>query len=93
MEGSAGQGKGLCCEAARERARTVAVAAVVLEALLAQVQGHEGDVRRVHGLHGEARGGAVEVGVRHQVLHRLQQLLEQDAPRQAGLKHGWQESF
>ena len=69
----------------------VAVAPEVVEAVGAQLHRDERDVRRVHRLQREPRRGAVKVGVRDQVLDRLQQLLEQDALGEAGLKHGEEE--
>ena len=54
----------------------VAVAAIVLEALGSEKKRHEGDVAGVHGLEREAGGGAVEVGIVHEVLDRLHDLLQ-----------------
>lgn len=65
----------------------VAVAAEVLEAVEAEKQGDQGDVARVHGLEGHPRRRAVEVGVRHQLLHSLQHLLQEAPMNQTQLQH------
>lgn len=57
----------------------VAVAAVVLEALRSEEEGHQGHVARIHGLEREPRRRAVEVGVVDQVLGRFQNLLQEAA--------------
>ncbi|KAM2617877.1 hypothetical protein COP2_035808 [Malus domestica] len=54
----------------------VAVASVVLEALRSEKEGNECHVAEVHDLKGEVGGRVVEVGVVHQVLDRLQHLLQ-----------------
>jgi hypothetical protein len=65
----------------------VTVAAVVLEALGAEQEGDEGDVAGVHGLEGEAGGGAVEVGVVHQLAHGVHNLLQEAALNKPQLQH------
>ena len=41
------------------------IAAEVLEAIGSE---EEGNVARIHGLEGEAEGGAIEIGVNHQIV-------------------------
>lgn len=64
-----------------------AIAAEVLEAVGSEEEGNEGHVAGIHGLEGEAGGGAVEVGVRHQILYRFQNLLQQASLHQSQLQH------
>lgn len=64
-----------------------AVAAVVLEALGVEHEGDQRDVARVHGLEGDALGRAVEVGIGDEVLHGLEDLLEQTGLVELGFKH------
>ena len=53
------------------------VASVMIEAFCLELHGHQRHMRGVHGLQGDARGGAVEVGLRDEVLDGLDELLEQ----------------
>jgi len=48
----------------------------VLEAIGLELHGDEGDVGGVHGLEGNARGRAVEVGLGDEILDGLDELLE-----------------
>lgn len=57
----------------------VAVAAIVLEALGSEEQSHQSHVARVHGLKRKPGGRAVEVGIVHQVLDGLHNLLQERA--------------
>ena len=66
----------------------VAVAAVVLEAVRSEEEGHEGDVGGVHRLEREAVVGAVEVGVGDEILDGLEHLLQEGTLDETGLKHG-----
>lgn len=59
----------------------------MLEALGAEQERDERDVRGVHGLQREAGAGAVEVGVVDQVLDRLQHLLQQAPLHQPEFQH------
>ena len=75
---------------ARNCARTerhIAVAAEVLEAVLAQLERHERHVRGVHGLKRDAGAGAVKVGLLHEVLHGLDKLLEDIAFNETRFEH------
>jgi hypothetical protein len=65
----------------------VAVAAVVLEPVVAQQQRDERDVRAVHRLQGEPVAGAVEVSVGDEVLDGLEHLLQEASLDETGLKH------
>lgn len=65
----------------------VAVAAVVLEPVVAQQQRDERDVRAVHRLQREPVAGAVEVGVGDEVLDGLEHLLQEASLDETGLKH------
>lgn len=66
----------------------VAVAAVVLEAVRSEEEGHEGDVGGVHRLEREAVVGAVEVGIGDEILDGLEHLLQEGTLDKTGLKHG-----
>ena len=66
----------------------VAVAAVVLEAVRSEEEGHEGDVGGVHRLEREAVVGAVEVGIGDEILDGLKHLLQEGTLDKTGLKHG-----
>ena len=66
----------------------VAVAAVVLEAVRSEEEGHEGDVGGVHRLEREAVVGAVEVGIGDEILDGLEHLLQEGTLDETGLKHG-----
>ena len=59
----------------------------MLKPVRAQQQAHERDVGGVHRLQREARAAAVEVGVRDQVFHRIQDLLQQAALNQTRFEH------
>ena len=64
----------------------VAVAAVMLEAVCAQGQGHQADMARVHGLQAEAAVVAVEVGILDEVLDGLHHL-QQEWGTAASIRH------
>ena len=59
----------------------------MLEAIGAEEERHEGDVRAVHRLQGEAVAGAVEVGVGDEILDGLEHLLEEGTLDETSLKH------
>jgi len=59
----------------------------VLESLRAEEKGDEGHVAGVHGLHREARGGAVEVGVGDEILDGLDDLFEEAPLNKPELQH------
>lgn len=65
----------------------VAVAAEVVEAVGAEKEGDERDVAGVHGLEGEAGGGAIEVGIGDQLPDCFQHLLQEAALNQPQLQH------
>lgn len=74
----------------------ITVAAVVLEALGSQKESNQCHVARVHGLEGEARGRAIEVGIVHQLSDRLQDLLQEAPLHQPQFQHlleGQKEAF
>lgn len=54
----------------------VAVTAKVLKALRAKEEDNKGHMGGVHGLHGNPRVGAVKVGVRDEVLDRVENLFQ-----------------
>lgn len=66
----------------------VPVAAVLVEPLGAEVEGHERHVRVVHGLQLDPRVGAVPRRLVQQVLDGLQDLLEEAPLHEAGFEHG-----
>ena len=49
---------------------------------------HEGNVGRVHGLDGDFLLGAFEIRVRHEILDRIDHLLERVSFDKTGFKHG-----
>ena len=63
----------------------VAVASVVLEAVGLELHRHQRHVGRVHCLQGDACGRAVEVGLGHEVLDGLDELLEKRSLGNASL--------
>ena len=63
----------------------IAVAAVVLEAVGLELHSDQGHVGGVHGLQGDASAGAVEVGLGHEVLDGLDELLEKGSLGDASL--------
>ena len=74
--------------AARGGAESQRTAAVVLEAVRSQEEGHQGDVGGVHRLEREAVVGAVEVGIGDEILDGLEHLLQEGTLDKTGLKHG-----
>ena len=59
----------------------------MLEAFGSEQEGDERHVAGVHGLEGEAGGGAVEVGVVDEILDRFQHLLQERALNQTKFQH------
>eukprot|EP00968_Pinguiococcus_pyrenoidosus_P002525 scaffold143_cov260-Pinguiococcus_pyrenoidosus.AAC.18 len=70
-----------------EPQRHVAVAAEEIEALRAEKEGHEGHVRRVHGLQAEAGFRALQVRVGDQLIDGADHLLQQVALDESCFKH------
>jgi len=70
----------------RDAERDRAVAAEVLEAVLAQQQRHERHVARVHGLQRDAGGRAIKVAIGHEVLDGLEDLLEESGRLELGFE-------
>jgi hypothetical protein len=67
--------------------RGVAVSAVAVQTFAAEAQGDESDVTRVHGLEGDATGGAVKVGFVNEVFDTVHDLLEDTTLEETSFEH------
>lgn len=66
----------------------VPITAIMLKAFGSEEESDERHVAGIHGLKGEATGGAVEVGIVDELLDGLQDLLEEGALNETKLEHG-----
>lgn len=65
-----------------------AVTSVVIETIGAEVDSDQGDMRRIHGLDGNAVIAAIHVSILYQVLDRINDLLKDLSFCDAGFEHG-----